>query len=286
MSRFAIAGMQIEVSSTGKNFKRMTASIDHVMAVFPWVQMVVFSELAVSGPGAAFAEALPGPTEQAFQAIAKRHGIWLIPGSAHEKAVDGIYNTATVIDPAGNVVLRYRKMFPFTPYGIAKAGVDFAIFDVPQVGRFGLSICYDIWFPETSRTLACMGAEILIHPTMTPTMDRDVELSIVRATAAINQMYVVDINGVGGGGVGRSLIVGPEGNIIHEAGSGTEFLPIEVDLDLVRRTRERGLRTLGQPLKGFRDAPVQFHVYNPASPLRAGLAHLGPLVKPGRPGAL
>lgn len=284
MSRFAIAGMQIEVSSTGKNFKRMVASIDHVMAVFPWVQMVVFSELAVSGPAAAFAEELPGPTEQAFQAIAKRHGIWLIPGSAHEKAADGIYNTATVIDPAGNVVLRYRKMFPFTPYGIAKAGVDFAIFDVPQVGRFGLSICYDIWFPETSRTLACMGAEILIHPTMTPTMDRDVELSIVRATAAINQMYVVDINGVGGGGVGRSLIVGPEGNIIHEAGSGTEFLPIEIDLDLVRRTRERGLRTLGQPLKGFRDAPVQFHVYNPASPLRGGLAHLGPLVKPGRPG--
>jgi predicted amidohydrolase len=286
MSRFAIAAMQIEVSTAGKNFKRMADSIEHVMLVFPWVQMVVFSELAVSGPAAAFAEALPGPTEAAFQAIAKRHKIWLIPGSAHERAADGIYNTATVIDPAGNVVLRYRKMFPFFPYGVAKPGVDFAIFDVPNVGRFGLSICYDIWFPETSRTLACMGAEVLIHPTMTGTMDRDVELSIVRSTAAVNQMYVIDVNGIDGGGVGRSLIVGPEGNIIHEGGSGTEFLPIEIDLELVRRTRERGLRTLGQPLKGFRDAPVQFHVYNPASPLRAGLAHLGPLVKPGRPGVL
>lgn len=284
MSHFAIAGMQIQVSGAGKNFKLMAASVDHVMLVFPWVQMVVFSELAVSGPAAVFAEALPGPTERAFQAIAKRHGIWLIPGSAHERAADGIFNTATVINPAGEVVLRYRKMFPFTPYGVARPGVEFAIFDVPRVGRFGLSICYDIWFPETSRTLACMGAEVLIHPTMTATMDRDVELSIVRATAAINQMYVVDVNGVGAGGVGRSLIVSPEGDIIHEAGSGTEFMPIELDLDLVRRTRERGLRTLGQPLKSFRDAPVRFQVYDPESPLRAGLAPLGPLVKPGRPG--
>jgi len=284
MSRFAIAAMQIQVNGAGKNYKTMIASIDNVMLVFPWVQMIVFSELAVAGPAAAFAEPLPGPTERAFQAIAKRYGIWLIPGTAHEKAIDGLFNTASVINPQGEVVLRYRKMFPFLPYGVAQPGTNFAIFDVPNVGRFGLSICYDIWFPETSRTLACMGAEVLIHPTMTATMDRDVETAIVRATAATNQMYVIDVNGIGAGGVGRSMIVGPEGDVIHEAGSGTEFMPIEIDLDLVRRTRERGLRNLGQPLKSFRDAPVQFHVYNPASPLRSGLAALGPVIKAGRPG--
>jgi hypothetical protein len=96
-------------------------------------------------------------------------------------------------------------------------------------------------------------------------------------------MYVVDVNGSGGLGVGRSTIVGPEGDILHEAGNGTAIIPMELDLDRVSRTRERGLLGLGQPLKSFRDAPVQFDVYNPTSPLRAGLASLGPVGVAPRP---
>ena len=61
-------------------------------------------------------------------------------------------------DPIGP--LDWRKMFPFEPYEAnVAAGREFLVFDVPSVGRFGLSICYDMWFPETSRTLAAMGAE-------------------------------------------------------------------------------------------------------------------------------
>ena len=60
-----------------------------------------------------------------------------------------------MIDPNGNVVGRYRKMFPFQPYeNHVEPGTEFLVFDVPDVGRFGVSICYDMWFPETSRTLA------------------------------------------------------------------------------------------------------------------------------------
>ena len=282
MSRFGVAGLQVETSVAGGNFARLEASIAHLMLVFPWVQMVVLSELSIHGPNPAFAEAMPGPTERALQAVAKRYGIWLIPGSNYERTTGAPYNTAVVINPNGEVVLRYRKMFPFLPYGEAQPGDTFAVFDVPGVGRFGLSICYDIWFPETTRTLACMGAEVLIHPSMTPTIDRDVELSIVRATAAMNQLYVFDINGAGGGGIGRSVVVGPEGDIIHQAGSGTEMIPVEIDLQRVRSTRERGLLNLGQPLKSFRDSAVKFEVYAPSSPLRAGLATLGPMRKPGR----
>ena len=283
MSRFGVAGLQVETSVAGGNLPRLEANLAQLMSVFPWVQMVVLSELAIHGPNPAFAEEMPGPTERALQALAMRYGIWLIPGSSYEKTADALYNTAVVIDPAGRVVLRYRKMFPFLPYGEATPGDSFAIFDVPRVGRFGLSICYDIWFPETTRTLACMGAEVLLHPSMTGTIDRDVELSIVRASAAINQLYVIDINGAGGSGIGRSVVVGPEGDIIHQAGSGTAMIPVEIDLDRVRITRERGILNLGQPLKSFRDNRVPFDVYNPTSPLRAGLAELGPLKKPGRP---
>lgn len=282
MSRFAIAGLQVEVGH-GNNVPRLSASIESLMLVFPWVQMVVCSELATHGPAAAYAEPMPGPTEHAFQALARKHQIWIIPGSSYERTEGAPYNTAAVINPAGEVVLRYRKMFPFTPYGCAQPGKDFAVFDVPGVGRFGLSICYDMWFPETSRTLACMGAEVLIHPTMTATLDRDVELAIARATAATNQMFVFDINGIGVGGVGRSIIVGPNGDVIHQAGAGPEQMPVEIDLARVRASRERGLMNLGQPLKSFRDAPVRFEVYDPDSPLRRGLAKLGPLAKPGRP---
>ena len=79
----------------------------------------------------------------------------------------GVYNTSLVIDPDGNVIRRYAKMFPFLPYeaGIAP-GTEFCVFDVPQVGRFGLSICYDMWFPETTRQLTSQGVEVLLHPVL------------------------------------------------------------------------------------------------------------------------
>ncbi len=95
-----------------------------------------------------------------------------------------VYNTTSVIDPQGEVVRRFRKLFPFRPYERDVAGgSEFCVFDVPAVGRFGVSICYDMWFPETTRTLVAMGAEVILHPTMTDTIDRDVELSIARASA-------------------------------------------------------------------------------------------------------
>jgi predicted amidohydrolase len=200
-----------------------------------------------------------------------------------ENAGGIIYNTASVIDPLGHVVGRYRKMFPFRPYEVdVEAGESFLVFDVPEVGRFGVSICYDMWFPETSRTLAAMGAEVILHPTLTNSIDRDVELSIARATAAQNQCFFFDINGLGDGGNGRSIIVGPHGDVMHQAGTSEEWIPLEIDLDRVRRSRAVGLRNLGQPLKSFRDRKVDFTVYQRGADNQAYLDSLGPLVKPAR----
>ena len=150
-----------------------------------------------------------------------------------------------------------------------------------EVGRFGVSICYDMWFPETTRTLAAMGAEVILHPTMTDTIDRDVELAIARASAVTNQVWFFDINGVGDGGVGRSIVCDPSGNVMHQAQVGAEIIPIAVDFAQVRRERERGLRSnLGQPLKSFRDREVEFDVYRRGSEAAAYLQTLGPLTKP------
>jgi hypothetical protein len=196
-----------------------------------------------------------------------------------EQAEDGgIYNTASVIDPSGSVVSRYRKMFPFYPYeqGVDQ-GTEFCIFDVPEVGRFGISICYDIWFPETTRTLTAAGVEVLLHPVLTGTIDRDIELSMARATAAQFQCYVFDVNGMDAGGVGRSSVIDPAGTVLIEATGREEYLALEIDLDQVRRQREIGLHGLGQVLKSFRDRAVAFDVYDRDAGRPSYLDQLGPL---------
>jgi len=103
-------------------------------------------------------------------------------------------------------------------------------------------------------------------------------MPIARASATINQCYFFDINGVGDGGVGRSIVCDPSGYVLHQAEGGAEIVPIEVDFGRVRRERERGLRSnLGQPLKSFRDRDCDFDVYRrDAYPY---LQTLGPLTK-------
>ncbi len=282
MTPFAIAGVQMHVNALQPNEDGMLHRLDLLMARFPWTQMVLFSELAPFGPLPKFALPLRNGTVERFCEAARRHHIWLIPGSMFEAAEDGrIYNTSTVINPDGDIVCTYRKMFPFRPYeeGIA-AGTGFCVFDVPDVGRFGLSICYDMWFPETTRQLTSQGVEVLLHPVLTGTTDREAELSIARATAAQFQCYVFDVNGLGAGGVGKSLVVDPTATVLHQSAGQEDMFPIEVDLDNVRRQRERGMKGLGQVLKSFRDREVDFSVYDRSSGTDAYLHGLGPLAIP------
>jgi deaminated glutathione amidase len=284
MTPFAIAGLQLQLSAQHHNLDHIKARMETLMYLYPWVQMVVVSELATFGGFTGHAQPLPSPAEDAYREFAARHKIWLLPGSLFEQVGDKVYNTVPVINPDGEIIARYRKMFPFLPYETGvEAGSEFCIFDIPDVGRFGVSICYDMWFPETSRTLAAMGAEVILHPTLTASIDREVELSIARTTAACNQCFVIDINGSGDLGTGQSIIVGPVGDVLYQAGHGQEMIPLEIDLDRARRAREVGLRGLGQPLKSFRDSKIDFRVYDKkCEQCRAYLHTLGPLEKPAR----
>jgi predicted amidohydrolase len=282
MTPFAITGVQMHVAALHDNVEGMCHRLDILMARFPWTQMVLFSELAPFGPLPRFAQPWPNQTLERFCIEARRHGIWLIPGSMFEKDAEGrIYNTSAVISPEGEIVAKYRKMFPFRPYEEeVEAGTGFCVFDVPEVGRFGLSICYDIWFPETTRQLTAMGAEVLLHPVLTGTTDRDAELAIARATAAQFQCYVFDVNGLGAGGVGRSCVIDPAATVLHQSAGQEDMFPIEIDLDQVRRQRETGMRGLGQVLKSFRDRSADFPVYDRASGADGYLHTLGPLELP------
>lgn len=282
MSHFSLAGIQMPVPVSGNNVPAMQHLVEKTMHIYPWVEMVVFSELAMHGPLSSLAKADPTEDELVFSELAQRFGVWICPGSQFIRRGDHIYNHAVVIDPRGEIAGRYDKMFPFRPFeaGVT-AGSEYLIFDVVGVGRFGLSICYDIWFPETTRTLTSHGVEVLIHPVLTSTTDRPVELHIAQATAAMFQCYVIDVNGLDAGGVGRSLVVDPTGRAAHQAGQLAEIFPVDLDLDLVRRVRERGGNGLGQTLKSFRDGPQRYTVYDaPAS--HPYLQSLGELATPGR----
>ena len=281
MIPFAIAGLQIFLHH-GSNIDLIRGRIDLTMHLYPWVQMVVLSELSVHGPMLQHAQPLPGTAEAAFQEIARHHRIWLVNGSMYERRDGRIYNTTSVIDPQGEVVTRYRKMFPFLPLeqGV-EAGDEFCVFDVPEVGRFGILNCYDMWFPETTRQLAAMGAEVILHPVMTHTIDRDLDIAIAHASSAMMQCYVFDINGLGAGGNGRSCVFDPAGRALHQGDATEQIIPLEIDLEQVRRSRERGVRGIGQTLKSFRDRPAEFPVYNKGFDT-AYLDGLGPLATPRR----
>ena len=280
MSHFAIAGLQLEVSGKDNRYL-IQKEIEKTLRLFPWVQMVVLGELATFGTDKSFAEELPGEIENFYCRIAHDLGIWLVPGSVYEKEDDKIYNTTMAIDPQGKVVGRYRKMFPFCPYeqGVSP-GAQPLVFEVPGAGRIGIHICYDQWFPETVREMAWMGAEVILCPTMTNTTDRELELCLARANAISNQCYVVNVNVCGALGNGRSIVAGPDGRVVHQAGELQETIALELDLDLVRRTRERGVNGLGQTLKSFRDSNIEFKAYQPGERQKGALAQLGSLQLP------
>jgi len=124
-----------------------------------------------------------------------------------------------------------------------------------------ISICYDMWFPEVSRTLAWIGAEVILQPTLTPTSDRDLELVMVRVNALFNQTYFVSVNGIGIWGGWRSLMVDPDGRVAQEAGTNQTILTELFDLDRVTRTRKFGTIGLAQTLKQLRDSGQKFPLY-------------------------
>jgi predicted amidohydrolase len=282
MTTFGIAGLQLD-GFRGDNTNNMLAEIDRVMGRFSWIEMIVMPELNSCGADRALAEPMPGPTEARFCEAARKHSIWLIPGSFFESDGDRLYNTAPVINPDGEVIARYRKQFPWRPYeeGITP-GDEFVVFDVPNVARFGLSNCYDMWFPETIRTLSYMGAEVILHPSLTSTIDRDAEIAMVRAHSAQHQVYFFDVNLAGPLGVGQSCVAGPGGEVVHQAGRAREIMPLRLDLGYLRDVRLNGWQGLGQPVKSFRDSTLTYPPYEQGAGSEAW-ADLGELALPARP---
>ena len=234
-------------------------------ATFPQAQLYLFPELFLTGdhpfhrstPVARLAQPIPGPLTERVGAIAARAKRWIQAGSIYERSGQRVYNTAVLFSPRGELVLRYRKLFPWMPFETSTPGNEPPpVAQIPRVGTVGMMICYDSWFPEVGRGLALSGAEAILAPTMTSTPDREEELVLARANAIVNQCYVLNVNASLTVGGGRSIGVDPEGRVLFEGGSGEELFPEVLDLDRVRTVREHGTRGLNRVLRQLtEDAP-------------------------------
>ncbi len=278
MSRIlGFAGIQMTVTPGADNIDRMDRRLARVRKRYPWVQLALFSELCIFGNDPRRAQPVPGKATGRLCELARHHGLWLVPGSLCESSQGRVFNTAPVISPDGKLVARYRKLYPWRPRERCSAGSRFCVFDLPPVGRVGLAICYDQWFPEVIRQLTWMGAELILVPTMTTTADRRLEMVLAQANAIANQVYVASINGLGHGGNGHSLLVDPEGGVLVRAAESESVLAARLDLGRVARVREEG--TLGQcrVLKSFRDGGHRFPVYEKGAAAGEGFRRLGAL---------
>ena len=254
MAKINICSLQLNLKDSD-NFEKISSEVDKVLSEGEQTHMIVLSELAVTGvkpdKEKSLLTFLP-----LFSDLAKKYDTWLIPGTFHEFEDDVIYNTCPVINNEGELVAKARKLYPWLPYeNQITPGNEICTFEYPGAGIIGVHICYDLWFPETSRALAMAGAELIINPTLTPTQDREIETVMVRATAAQQQCYYVDVNSVGEQGCGQSIACDPEGNVLHASDDQEDIFTVEVDFDFVRNSRKNGIMGLGQNLKSYRDNP-------------------------------
>ena len=208
------------------------------------------------------AESIPGPSTEAFQKIARKHGVVII-ASLFEKRASGLYhNTAVIIDADGKLLGIYRKMhipddplfyekFYFTP-----GDTGFKAWDT-KFGKIGVLICWDQWYPEGARLTAMQGAEILFYPTAIgwhPSEKKEYGVNqhgawetIQRSHAVANGCYVAATNRVGleqpigGDGLefwGQSFVAGTSGQILAKASvDKEEILLVPVELGKVDVTR-------------------------------------------------
>lgn len=259
----------------GEPVSAFADEVKAALAAQPHSRLVVFPELHLFGDSEPdqqrtevlqdSAEPLDGPRVKALGQLAADLGIWLVPGSVCERGPEGqLFNTQLVFSPEGELAGYYRKVFPWRPFEPYDPGDRFTTVDLAGIGRVGLNICYDAWFPEVSRQLAWMGAEVILNVVKTTTPDRRQELVLAKANAIVNQVFVVSVNCAGPTGKGLSIIVDPEGNTIAAADDDSPvLLTAELDLAAVEHVRTYGTENLNRPWSQFRDGEdaVELPVY-------------------------
>ena len=270
--KISVALAQVTQRKFTDNLTEYAQEIENVLGPSSGIQMVVHPELHLFGSDMSadalqdIAQSLDSKFVGELGEIAKRFGIWLIPGSIVEPAPNnGVYNTALVFNPAGELVLFYRKIFPWRPSEPFTMGSEFSVFELPGLGRVGLNICYDIWFPEVTRQLAWMGADLIVNLVRTTTPDRKQELVLVQASAIVNQVYIVSVNAAAPIAMGKSLVVDPDGDVVEQVlDDSNSVIYTIIDFDRVAQIRRDGTAGVNRMWDQFlpNDPEINLPIYS------------------------
>jgi omega-amidase len=248
MSILRVGICQIEMAA-GDREANLTGGLAAVADVATHSDIVCLPELFTAGYDLErMADTAIEAGDAAYQALAgaaRAHGLHLVAGSVPERRGAGLYNTTFVFDPAGAEVVRYSKAHIFTLTGeerVFTGGDDLVTFASPW-GTIGLSICYDLRFPELYRKLALTGALVIFVPAQWPMVRLLHWRTLLQARAIENQCFVVGVNRAGFEGdyefAGHSCAVDPLGKVIAEAGEGPEAFVADLDFEVLHRFREK-----------------------------------------------
>ena len=204
----------------------------------------------------ASARPIPGPHTDPFADVARRHGCWVLAGSTAETSPDPDrpYNTSVLLAPDGTISARYRKIHLFdvsvddgpvdTESARVTAGEAVVTADLGGRAMLGMTVCYDLRFPELYRALALRGATLLAVPSaFTERTGRDHWEVLLRARAIENGAWVIAPAQVGGPpgmpAYGHAMIVDPWGTIVAQASDGVGIVSAAIDLDRVAAVRRQ-----------------------------------------------
>jgi deaminated glutathione amidase len=200
------------------------------------------------------AEAIPGPTSERLSALARELAIHLLGGSILEEIPDShkAFNTSLLFDPYGKLLASYRKIHLFDvdlANGVSlresatrEYGSSVVVAD-SELGKMGLSVCYDLRFPELYRELSAKGADLIFVPSAFTAFTGQAHWGpLLRARAIENQAYIVAPDQFGKSAksfetYGHSMIVNPWGQVIAELPDGPGFITAEIDLDYLAKVR-------------------------------------------------
>ena len=244
MSKVKVVGVQVSpTDDKGENLKKAINLIDEAMKSHNHVDIVCLPELFYKIPyppetAQKVAESIPNALTHELSKKAKEYGVYIIGGSFFEKRDEGNFNTSLLFDRNGDLIGSYSKVHLFDALGIKESdtttgGKDIPIFQL-DFGTIGITICYDLRFPELYRTLALKGVDIIFVPSAFLSTTGHWE-TLVKAVAVQNLLHVVAVNAIGEyEGIffeGKSMIVDPWGVPLATAPRGEGVVCAEIDLD-------------------------------------------------------
>lgn len=242
-----IIQMEIEDGNKTKNISRSLGILKSLNNSKLKPDIVCFPELFTTGYDLKYAkehsEPIPGPTIEKIAEISK--GNYIVIGSILEIKNGNYYNTAFILSKDGKIIGKYSKIQLFSPMSEKKwlkAGDKISTFSIPELSdlKIGIAICYEIRFPEIFRIMALNDVRIIFIPSEFPTPKREVWITLNKARAIENQVFIIGINRVGDGSsdhfFGSSIITnGDYSEILSE---NEEIKTIQIDLNSLDTIRE------------------------------------------------